>query len=66
MQILRPAQSSSFDADPTEAANSRARVLGQVADSGAALITAHFGVDRLPRLTRSGSEFRIDSWTELT
>jgi glyoxylase-like metal-dependent hydrolase (beta-lactamase superfamily II) len=66
MQILRPAQSSSFDADPTEAAYSRARVLGQVADSGAALITTHFGVDRLPRLTRSGSEFRIDSWTGLT
>jgi glyoxylase-like metal-dependent hydrolase (beta-lactamase superfamily II) len=66
MQILRPTQSSCFDTDPAQAALTRSRVLGQVADSGAALIATHFGVDRVPRLARSGSEFRIDSWTQLT
>lgn len=57
-QIYEPDWNSIFCEDPTQARETRRRVLNEAADSGALLIPAHFGGDHVVRVVRDDGGFR--------
>jgi len=61
MQILHPEQGACFDEDRAGAAETRERILRQAADSRAAFMPAHFGVEWAARVVQRGNSYAIDS-----
>jgi glyoxylase-like metal-dependent hydrolase (beta-lactamase superfamily II) len=60
IQVYRPEWSSRFCTDPTQAAESRMRVLEHCAESGCRLFPAHFGAPHIGWVRRNGSGFRFE------
>jgi glyoxylase-like metal-dependent hydrolase (beta-lactamase superfamily II) len=62
MQILHPAQPTSFDADAQAAVASRLHILTLASDTDAVLLPAHFPGSRVPRIASTPTGFTISAW----
>ena len=58
LQCREPDWSTIFDSDPVQAAQSRRRLLGQVADTGAFVLPIHFPNPTVGRVAADGDRFR--------
>ena len=58
LQCREPGWSTIFDTDPAEAARSRRRFLGEVADTDTLLLPVHFPAPTAGRVTADGERFR--------
>jgi glyoxylase-like metal-dependent hydrolase (beta-lactamase superfamily II) len=58
LQCREPDWSTIFDFDPGQAAQSRRRLLGQVADTGAFVLPIHFPNPTVGRVAADGDRFR--------
>ncbi len=59
-QLAKPELSSRFCADPVQSAETRARIIDQVAETDTAFLTAHFPTPTAGRIVRSGEAFRFE------
>ncbi|MEU7637113.1 MBL fold metallo-hydrolase [Streptomyces sp. NPDC039016] len=62
LQIAEPDDCPGFDEDEPRARNSRRRVLGEAADSGALLLPAHFPGPGAAEVRRVGDRFAVKEW----
>ncbi len=60
VQLAKPALSSRFCANPVQSAETRARIIDQVAETDTAFLTAHFPTPTAGRIVRSGEAFRFE------
>jgi glyoxylase-like metal-dependent hydrolase (beta-lactamase superfamily II) len=61
VQFAKPALSSRFCADPVQSAETRARLIDQVAETDTAFLTAHFPTPTAGRVVRKGEAFRFEA-----
>ncbi|HEY5289641.1 MAG TPA: MBL fold metallo-hydrolase [Caulobacteraceae bacterium] len=59
-QLAHPTWSPPFDSDPVEAAQVRARLFAEWADSGVLVIGTHYATPTAGRVRRDGEAFRFD------
>lgn len=61
VQFANPRLSSRFCSDPVQSAETRARIIDQVAETDTAFLTAHFPTPTAGRVVRQGEAFRFEA-----